>query len=358
VVRKRDGGTRFPVYGGGGATFHVDRSNRADCVIVSRFGMSKECVRRVDGPFFLNDSGLSVSVRNPKVILQEYLDILLLGSQDRIYSLGTGTAQRNLDVSKFKSIEIPIPPLDDQKRIAAKLDQAEVNVRKFGSGLRDEASRLASFRRSAIDQLFETLESATKRLDEVCAVFTDGDWIESKDQSTTGIRLVQTGNVGDGVFKDRRDKARWIDQSTFDRLRCTEVHPGDILISRLPDPVGRACQIPDIGDRMITSVDCTIARPKAELVLSEFLVLFASSSIYYEQVRSMITGTTRDRISRKNLGSIEVPTPPMAAQSAIIEQASALDAACGNLASNIETRINRIAELRQSMLEAAFRGQL
>ena len=77
-----------------------------------------------------------------------------------------------------------------------------------------------------------------KKLGEVCEVFTDGNWIESKDQSTEGIRLIQTGNIGFGFYKDKRDKARYISEETFIRLKCTEILPNDLLISRLPDPVG------------------------------------------------------------------------------------------------------------------------
>lgn len=43
----------------------------------------------------------------------------------------------------------------------------------------------------------------TKTLGDLCEVFTDGDWVESKDQSADGIRPIQTGNVGEGVFKLR-----------------------------------------------------------------------------------------------------------------------------------------------------------
>src|ERR1017187_6267584 len=67
----------------------------------------------------------------------------------------------------------------------------------------------------------------TKPLGEVCEVFADGDWVESKDQSPEGIRLIQTGNVGEGVFKDRAEKARYISEATFTRLRCTEIFEGD-----------------------------------------------------------------------------------------------------------------------------------
>ena len=51
--------------------------------------------------------------------------------------------------------------------------------------------------------------------------------LESKDQSPEGVRLVQTGNVGEGEFKDRAEKARFVSQETFKRLRCTEIFAGD-----------------------------------------------------------------------------------------------------------------------------------
>ena len=54
-----------------------------------------------------------------------------------------------------------------------------------------------------------------KPLGELCDFFADGDWIESKDQSTEGIRLIQTGNIGEGEFKDRSEKARYISEETF-----------------------------------------------------------------------------------------------------------------------------------------------
>ena len=50
----------------------------------------------------------------------------------------------------------------------------------------------------------------TKKLGEVCKLFTDGDWIESNDQSNKGIRLIQTGNIGCGEFNDKADQYRYI----------------------------------------------------------------------------------------------------------------------------------------------------
>ncbi len=163
-----------------------------------------------------------------------------------------------------------------------------------------------------------------KTLGDICEVFDDGDWIESKDQASSGVRLIQTGNVGEGEFKDRSDKARFISELTFSRLRCTEIIPGDLLVSRLPDPVGRACLIPDTGSKMITAVDCTIMRPRKDIMLPQFLVSSTQTSGYREQVRAKITGTTRDRISRSKLAEVQVSVPPLEEQKRIV---ALLDAA-------------------------------
>ena len=89
-----------------------------------------------------------------------------------------------------------------------------------------------------------------KEIGEIVDLIKDGDWIESKDQSESGIRLIQTGNVGIGEFKDKDEKARYINEETFKRLNCTEIFPDDILVSRLPDPVGRACLVPYLNTKM------------------------------------------------------------------------------------------------------------
>ncbi|MDP2774200.1 MAG: hypothetical protein Q8O61_11650, partial [Nocardioides sp.] len=89
--------------------------------------------------------------------------------------------------------------------------------------------------------------------------FHDGDWVESKDQDPTGdIRLLQLADVGDGTFRDRSD--RWINHEAFDRLKCSWVHSGDILIARMPDPLGRACIVPHGLGKTITVVDVAVLR--------------------------------------------------------------------------------------------------
>ena len=167
-----------------------------------------------------------------------------------------------------------------------------------------------------MSQFIEMFAACKKHvsLSSLCNVFQDGDWIESKDQSETGIRLIQTGNIGNGIFKDKGEKARYISEETFNRLNCTEIFEGDILVSRLPDPVGRACVMPIGLGKCITAVDCTIIR-LGDKILPEYLLWFTRTPDYSMQIKKVLSGTTRLRVSRANLGNIKIPLPDIEQQS-------------------------------------------
>lgn len=194
------------------------------------------------------------------------------------------------------------------------------------------------------------------QLKDACSVFADGDWIERKDQSNEGIRLVQTGNIGFGFFKDKKDKSRYISEETFNRLNCTEIVPGDLLVSRLPDPVGKSCIIPEINSKMITGVDCTIIRPKDNLS-SEFLRYYQMSHQYLKDVQANVSGATRQRISRKKLGLIEIPLPPLPQQKQIVSILDKVFAAIDKAKANAEQNLQNSKELFESYLQNVFENK-
>ena len=164
-----------------------------------------------------------------------------------------------------------------------------------------------------------------KEVGQVTRKLLDGDWIESNDQSKNGVRLIQTGNIGIGEFISKNDSARYVSEDTFNRLNCTEVFPGDCLISRLPDPVGRSCLLPNIGQRMITAVDCAIARFDLKKIIPHIFVSYSQTHQYLDRVNSLSSGSTRKRISRENLSKIEIPLPEIPEQQKIADCLSSLD---------------------------------
>lgn len=162
-----------------------------------------------------------------------------------------------------------------------------------------------------------------KKIKDLTTVFADGDWIESKDQSSSGIRLIQTGNIGNGFYISKDDKPHYISEETFDKLSCFEILEGDCLISRLPHPIGRACILPKLSFRAITAVDCSILRFK-KIYLPEFFVYYTLSNKYQDEVLKNSTGTTRKRISRKNLENLVIPVPSIQEQLSIVSELDAL----------------------------------
>ena len=193
-----------------------------------------------------------------------------------------------------------------------------------------------------------------KPLADLCKIFADGDWIESKDQSLNGVRLIQTGNVGEGCFKDRGEKARYVSLETFKRLRCTEIFESDCLISRLPDPVGRCCLLPETGEQMITAVDCTIVRFDKNICIPEFFIYYTQSVNYLNDVDSETSGTTRKRISRSKLSQVAVPIPTPHEQQRIV---AILDQAFEGIAkarANAEQNLQNARALFESHLQSVF----
>ena len=190
-----------------------------------------------------------------------------------------------------------------------------------------------------------------KTLLDVSVSIEDGDWIEKKDQSSSGVRLIQTGNVGQGYYKDKGEKAKYISEDTFVRLKCTELTIGDILVSRLPDPVGRACILPALGVRCITAVDCSIIKLKQDIIHSQWFVYYSLSSEYAAKVNKECSGTTRDRISRKKLSCITIPIPPLAEQERIVEILDREFEKINALKTNTERSLQHAKDLFQSALK-------
>jgi type I restriction enzyme S subunit len=149
-------------------------------------------------------------------------------------------------------------------------------------------------------------------------VFIDGDWIESKDQDQNGeVRLVQLADIGDGVFLNK--SRRYLTKESALKLRCTFIQKGDILIARMPDPIGRACIFPGDIKECVTAVDVCIVRPNSPEVSNEYLKNIINSSDFRNKIIAYTTGTTRKRISRSNLDKICFCLPPLKEQTRIAD---------------------------------------
>lgn len=154
----------------------------------------------------------------------------------------------------------------------------------------------------------------------------DGDWVESKDQDPDGdVRLLQLADIGVGNFLDR--SSRFMTSSKARQLKCTYLEKGDILVARMPDPIGRACQFPGSSQQCVTVVDVCVLRPDNDVADPKYVTHILNSQGVINQLDRYVKGATRQRISRKNLEQIPIPLPPLPEQvriATILEQADVL----------------------------------
>ena len=253
-----------------------------------------------------------------------------------------GTMSKRLSPQMLLDYEFDIPELSEQKSLADKLWAAY----KLKTAKLKLIAAINEMVKSQFIEMFGGDDVERVELSSVCSTFIDGDWIESKDQSDSGIRLVQTSNIGCGEYRDKGDKAKYITEDTFNKLHCTEIFSGDILISRLPDPVGRACILPNSLGKCITAVDCTIIR-LSDKMLPKFFVAYTNTTDYLAQIKSSLTGTTRLRVSRANLGKVRFPLPSIEQQQAFVAVAQQADKSKFELKKSIEKIDNVMKALMQ-----------
>jgi len=159
---------------------------------------------------------------------------------------------------------------------------------------------------------------------DACASLEDGDWIETKDQGGDDFRLLQISNIGVNEFVETGN-FRYVTEQTFKHLSCRELLPGNILIARMPKPIGRAWLVTEMPWRMITAVDAAIAVANDELADAYFLTHYLNSPASLEHCERRAVGATRPRVARRELAELPLLLPPRRLQAHFREFAAPIN---------------------------------
>ena len=341
VVRKRDSGTIYPVYGGGGETFFLDTYNREDRVVIARFAMSEKCTRRVLGKFALNDSGLTLSSRDQAVLRQDFLDYYILSLNDQIYQSARGTAQKNLDVPAFRQMKITYPvSLKKQREIVEKLDKAlaEVDLLERNLELSEE---------NANQLLHSILNSNFAKFDQITGLEKPSG-IQGIVMKLEGLTSIQTGKI---------DVNKAVVGGNYPFFTCSrEVY----AINDAPFQ-GKAVLVAGNGDLNVKYFEgrfnayqrtyFLFVNDESELI-PKYLYWFLES--YVDQLRSESIGSTIKYIKMGNLTNAEIPLPSLEKQGAIVEKLDSTFAEIELLKEQIKMEKVHAGALRQSLLSSAF----
>ncbi len=252
--------------------------------------------------------------------------------------------------------EIPLPPLAEQRRIAAILDQADDLRRKRQRAL-DRLSQLgqAIFMQMFGDPATNPMGWPDLSLGEMAEKFSDGPFgsnLKSEHYVEQGVRVIRLQNIGTGEFLDE-DKAYISDQHFLSLSKHTCL-PGDVLVGTMGDPNLRACLLPEHLKSAINKADCVQIRPNITVASNFYICGLLNHPSTERMAHDLILGQTRARISMGRLKGLRVPCPPVSLQETFGTRITSLT----GLRSDYQDALFHSENLFQALQHRAFNGEL
>jgi type I restriction enzyme, S subunit len=297
-----------------------------------------------------------VIIRPSKDITTKYLYYFLTSylGQAEIYKYDNGSTQPNLSAASVKAYQIPLPPLEEQKRIAAILDKADRVRRK-----RQEAIRLTEeLGRSIFLDMFGDPVTNPKgweecNIQDLCSIIVDcphstPKYLEEKN----GYPCIRTSDLQNG-YLDFSTTKHVGDMEYQNRVSRHIPVSGDILYSREGERFGIAARVREnyklcLGQRMM------LFQPDFSKATSAFLWSLLNSQSVYHQATQSVGGSTSPHVNVKDIKKFKAFCPPLEMQVVLENTGNRLD-------SLREKNIKDFTEsenLFNSLLQRAFRGEL
>ncbi|MCT1415167.1 restriction endonuclease subunit S [Corynebacterium sanguinis] len=336
----------------------VDEANMklrpAGSVLFSfKLSIGKVAIAKI--PLFTNEAIAALTPIDEGIIDRSYLAHFLRavgpGLQGNRAVMGTTLNKRSLG-----GIDIPLPPLDEQQRIAKILDHAQslqVTSQKQLS-LRPHL-RESLFKKHFGDPATNPYEFPLAPLGELSKIFSDGPFgsnLKSSHYTPDGVRVIRLQNIGVGEFIDR-DKA-FISEEHFQSIRKHECLPGDIVVGTLGDPNLRACLVPKEIIPAINKADCVQVRVDDSRANVVWMCQLLNMPGTLRLARALVKGQTRARIAMGRLRKLKVPVPPLHLQENFAFQLETLQ----RQEALAKEREEKLRTLTTSLFTRAFAGQL
>lgn len=262
---------------------------------------------------------------------------------------------KHLSMPKLKAIKIPLPPLDEQRRIAAILDKADEVRSKRKAALETlETLSQAIFIEMFGDPVANPMGWPTESLSVLTSKIGSGATPRGGDSAYKdhGIPLIRSLNIHDGRFL--RSKLAFLDSEQAAKLDNVIVEENDVLLNITGASVARVCTVPNWV--VPARVNQHVAIIRCEPVLSHcFLQAHLQSNSYKSLLLTMAeSGATRQALTKGQIGSLKIMLPPRNLQASF---ESAIESATSNFDSTLKFTV-RLSQLFASLQQRAFQGLL
>ena len=275
--------------------------------------------------------------------------------QKQLLNASQSTSMAAINFKTTSKIIIPLPPLEEQKKIAAILEAAD-DYRQKTKALIEKYDHLTQslfldmFGDSTNTERTELANTVTDK-----GHFVDGPFgsnLKVSDQTEKGIRLIQVNNIGVRVFRDKT--SRFTSVEKYETLRKHEVIPGDLVVAKMGEPLGRCCILPNHISKALVVADCMRIRVSSPHFISKYVMFFLNSYDAKQQIKNLSRGSTRVRINLSMLRKLKIPKPTLSSQNQFAERVAQIE----KQKQQAEASLVKAEELFSSLLQRAFKGEL
>lgn len=249
-------------------------------------------------------------------------------NQNKLLSQSAGGAIKNVvAVSQIRELAVAVPSSQEQQKISeclSSLDEGiEANIQRLEllndhkrglmqKLLPQEGETIPKYRFPEFvnDGKWEKKSLIATANKKVKWSFTGGPFgsnLKAEDYTPTGVRIIQLQNIGDGAFND--DNKIFTSHEKADELISCNIYAGEIIISKMGDPVGRACIIPEYLDRSVMASDGIRLAIDEEKFSKYFIYSLINSKQIRQAIEKKSTGSTRKRIGLETLREVELILP-------------------------------------------------
>ncbi len=182
-----------------------------------------------------------------------------------------------------------------------------------------------------------------------------GSNLKASEYTDSGTPIVRIQNVKRFRFVDKN--IHFVTDEKAEQLKRHSFKGGDVLITKLGEPLGLACIAPGKYEFGIIVADIVRARPYVE-ISNKFMTYLLNSRVAIEQISKHTKGSTRARINLSVVRNLNIPIPPLAEQKRIVEKLDSLLAQVDIIQKRLNNLPDIIKRFRQSVLAAAVSGKL
>jgi len=304
-------------------------------------------------------SGKMYRLRPDERLDSRFLELFLLSdeAQKRIDEMKTGISDSGLNLThgRFIRLQVPVPPLDEQRRIVAILEDHLSRLEAATTGLGLTAHRLASLELSLAAQATFGAASNRVTLAEISTLITDGDHNPPKRVASGVPHVTAKGITPDGLIS--LDAGTYVSEDGF--LQTAKRYlptPGDVIVTCV-GTIGRVAVVPP-GVRFSADRNLAAVRLNHEIARPEYVEIALKSARIQRFMQSASSSTAQPHLYLRDLRRVEISVPSLTDQDQAVLWFKEAQEGFQRLRDAVALAQRRSAALRRSLLAAAFSGRL